>query len=38
MLTSNEKLLVITIAAILLGMLVVVVIWLVEAEFKKGSE
>lgn len=38
MLTDNEQLLVITGTAILLGMLVVAVIWLVSIELNKGSD
>lgn len=37
MLTNNEQLLVITGTAILLGMLVVAVIWLVSIELNKGE-
>ena len=37
MLTNNEQLLVITGMAILLGMLVVAVIWLVSIELNKGE-
>ena len=37
MLTNNEQLLVITGMAILLGMLVVAVIWLVSIELNKGK-
>ena len=37
MLTDNEQLLVITGTAILLGMLVVAVIWLVSIELNKGE-
>lgn len=37
MLTNNEQLLVITGTAILLGMLVVAVIWLVSIEMNKGE-
>lgn len=38
MLNDNEQLLVITGTAILLGMLVVAVIWLVSIELNKGSD
>ncbi len=38
MLTDNEQLLVITGTAILLGMLIVTVIWLVSIELNKGSD
>lgn len=38
MLTNNEQLLVITGTAILLGMLVVAVIWLLSIELNKGSD
>ena len=37
MLTNNEQLLVITGTAILLGMLVVAVIWLLSIEMNKGG-
>ena len=37
MLTNNEQLLVITGMAILLGMLVVAVIWLLSIELNKGE-
>lgn len=37
MLTNNEKLLVITGMAILLGMLVVAVVWLLSIELNKGE-
>ena len=37
MLTNNEQLLVITGIAILLGMLVVAVIWLLSIEMNKGE-
>jgi len=37
MLTNNEQLLVITGTAILLGMLVVAVIWLLSIELNKGE-
>tara|TARA_R100001369_G_scaffold92212_5_gene136202 strand:+ start:8315 stop:8428 length:114 start_codon:yes stop_codon:yes gene_type:complete len=37
MLTNNEQLLVITGAAILLGMLVVAVVWLLSIELNKGE-
>ena len=37
MLSNNEQILVITGTAILLGMLVVAVIWLVSIEFNKGE-
>lgn len=37
MLTDNEQLLVITGTAILLGMLIVAVIWLVSIELNKGE-
>jgi len=37
MLTNNEQLLVITGTAILLGMLVVAVIWLISIELNKGE-
>lgn len=37
MLTNNEQLLVITGMAILLGMLVVAVIWLLSIEMNKGE-
>lgn len=37
MLTNNEQLLVITGTAILLGMLIVAVIWLVSIELNKGE-
>ena len=37
MLTNNEQLLVITGMAILLGMLVVAVVWLLSIEFNKGE-
>ena len=37
MLTNNEQLLVITGMAILLGMLVVAVIWLLSIEINKGE-
>ncbi len=37
MLTNNEQILVITGTAILLGMLVVAVIWLVSIELNKGE-
>lgn len=37
MLTNNEQLLVITGTAILLGMLVVAVIWLLSIEMNKGE-
>lgn len=38
MLTNNEQLLVITGTAILLGMLVVAVIWLVSIELNKEND
>lgn len=38
MLTDNEQLLVITGTAILLGMLVVAVVWLLSIELNKGSD
>ncbi len=38
MLSNNEQLLVITGTAILLGMLIVAVIWLVSIELNKGSD
>ena len=38
MLTNNEQLLVITGTAILLGMLVVAVIWLLSIEIKREEE
>ena len=38
MLTNNEQLLVITGMAILLGMLVVAVVWLLSIELNKGSD
>lgn len=38
MLNDNEQLLVITGTAILLGMLVVAVIWLLSIELNKGSD
>lgn len=38
MLTNNEQLLVITGTAILLGMLVVAVIWLLSVGLKKGDD
>jgi len=38
MLSNNEQLLVITGTAILLGMLIVAVIWLVSVELNKGSD
>ena len=37
MLTNNEQLLVITVTAILLGMLVVAVVWLLSIEMSKGE-
>ena len=37
MLTDNEQLLVITGTAILLGMLVVAVVWLLSIEMNKGE-
>lgn len=37
MLTNNEQLLVITGAAILLGMLLVAVVWLLSIELNKGE-
>jgi hypothetical protein len=37
MLSNNEQLLVITGTAILLGMLIVAVIWLVSIELNKGE-
>ena len=37
MLTNNEQILVITGTAILLGMLIVAVIWLVSIELNKGE-
>lgn len=37
MLTNNEQLLVITGTAILLGMLIVAVIWLVSIDLDKGE-
>jgi len=37
MLTNNEQILVITGTAILLGMLVVAVIWLLSIELNKGE-
>jgi len=37
MLTNNEQLLVITGMAILLGMLVVAVVWLLSIELNKGN-
>ena len=37
MLTNNEQLLVITGMAILLGMLVVAVVWLLSIEMNKGE-
>ena len=37
MLTNNEQLLVITGMAILLGMLVVAVVWLLSIEMNKGK-
>ncbi len=37
MLTNNEQLLVITGMAILLGMLVVAVVWLLSIELNKGE-
>ena len=37
MLTNNEQLLVITGIAILLGMLVVAVVWLLSIELNKGE-
>jgi len=37
MLTNNEQLLVITGTAILLGMLVVAVVWLLSIEMNKGE-
>lgn len=37
MLSNNEQLLVITATAILLGMLIVAVIWLVSIELNKGE-
>lgn len=37
MLTNNEQLLVITGTAILLGMLVVAVVWLLSIELDKGE-
>ncbi len=37
MLTNNEQLLVITGMAILLGMLVVTVVWLLSIEINKGE-
>lgn len=37
MLTNNEQLLVITGMAILLGMLVVTVVWLLSIELNKGE-
>ena len=37
MLTNNEQLLVITGTAILLGMLVVTVVWLLSIEINKGE-
>jgi len=37
MLTNNEQLLVITGTAILLGMLVVAVVWLLSIELNKGE-
>lgn len=37
MLTNNEQLLVITGMAILLGMLVVAVVWLLSIEINKGE-
>ena len=37
MLTNNEQLLVITVTAILLGMLVVAMVWLVSIELNKGE-
>lgn len=38
MLSNNEQLLVITGTAILLGMLIVAVMWLVSIELNKGSD
>lgn len=38
MLSNNEQLLVITGTAILLGMLIVAVIWLVSIELNKGED
>ena len=38
MLTNNEQLLVITGMAILLGMLVVAVVWLLSIELNKGDD
>lgn len=37
MLTNNEQLLVITGTAVLLGMLVVAVVWLLSIELNKGE-